>query len=44
MKGSKYEIIYDNSGAPRNQKDIEAILKKKYTIENSLTSATNKGR
>lgn len=30
QKGSKYEIIYDNLGAPKNQKEIDTVLKKKY--------------
>lgn len=31
QKGSKYELIYDNHGQPKNQKEIDNILKKKIT-------------
>lgn len=29
QKGSKYEIVYDNLGQAKNQKEIDNILKKK---------------
>ena len=29
QKGSKYELVYDNLGQPKNQKDIDTVLKKK---------------
>lgn len=31
MKGSKFELIYDNLGQAKNQKEIDAVLKKKST-------------
>jgi len=29
QKGSRYELMYDNLGQAKNQKDIDTILKKK---------------
>jgi hypothetical protein len=29
QKGSKFELVYDNLGAAKNQKDIDTVLKKK---------------
>jgi hypothetical protein len=39
-KGSKYEIMYDNSGQPKNQKDVDGLLKRKIptSINNDNTS------
>ena len=37
QKGSKYEIMYDNLGQPKNQKDIDTILKKKLPAGGAST-------
>lgn len=32
LKGSKYELQYDNSGKPVNQKEVDTLLsRKKFT-------------
>jgi len=42
MKGSRYEVLYDNSGAPKNQKDVENVLKKKSNANESGAVASMK--
>ena len=31
QKGSRYELVYDNLGQAKNQKEIDTILKKKQS-------------
>ena len=39
QKGSKFELVYDNMGLARNQKEVDTILKKKTsTSANTVLS------
>lgn len=40
QKGSKYEILYDNVGGAKNQKEIDQVLKKKVMTGGSAASAS----
>lgn len=42
MKGSKYEVQYDYSGAPKNKSEVDEVLNKKKGKINS-SSFTNSG-
>ncbi len=44
QKGSKFELLYDNLGQAKNQKDVDGILKKKSGSGSALIPAGGGGQ